>query len=72
MALDNYLPLEAVPVAQWKEGEAPGASDWSLARRDSYTWWRSPGASPSVTLWDEVAPDAAPEMRDAADDSSEA
>jgi len=49
--------------------------DWtSPDRNDAYRSWRSPGASHSVTLWDEVAPELPRAMADHAefrDDSSE-
>src|SRR5579875_463073 len=73
MALDNYLPpFESTAAASSNANKNDGfewspQSDTTADEIDTFSSRRAPRANPSVTLWDEVAPEVPRAYRDGRD-----
>jgi len=64
MALDNFLPRDSLAEAQLPEAHDAASVDgfsWNACERPRI-------ARPSVTLWDEIAPETRSTKADPADD----
>ncbi|WP_248320278.1 hypothetical protein [Caballeronia sp. Sq4a] len=75
MALDHNLPRFESTANARPDASETQAIDWSPANERAANdadaaSWRGTAAIPSVTLWDEIAPEVPRAYRDGAEDAS--